>query len=354
MKDKADMVLWVLILAVVVGLSGAIAKGQTTCDLKFTASLGGCDNVYTNWFTRRTGDTGTTLYYTDLLGGSGDHVIQLPAGARSYSLTGVGCSAHYDIVAVMTFAGSPTVCTANLHDNHNRPCDQCAAVSAPASIAHAASYRATVAPGSIATLFSTEITTSTASASSLPLPSVLAGVQVFIGPSLTQCPLFFASPNQINFIVPADTPQGLVNVRATNSEGKSFFGDVFVSTPAPGIFTRDGTGGGLAAGVWLVARITGQQSYYNLGGLPTLNAGDRAFLVLYGTGFAGVNSAVLYLGNGRQFSSIYAGAAPGFAGLDQITFPIATGDLWTGTLGAVVRIPVGSGYTETQGFELRK
>jgi hypothetical protein len=70
--------------------------------------------------------------------------------------------------------------------------------AAPIGVANAASYDAAVAPGSIAALFGTNMTgLSEASAQSLPLPTVLAGLSVKVN-GLT-APLFYASAGQINF-----------------------------------------------------------------------------------------------------------------------------------------------------------
>ena len=73
--------------------------------------------------------------------------------------------------------------------------------AAPVALVNAASYDATVAPGSIAALFGAGLSTQTTIATTLPLPKTLGGVTVKIGG--IDAPLFFVSPNQINLQVPS-------------------------------------------------------------------------------------------------------------------------------------------------------
>jgi uncharacterized protein (TIGR03437 family) len=112
-----------------------------------------------------------------------------------------------------------------------------------AAVVHSATYEAEVAPGSIAALFGSELSSSTALASELPLPTVLAGTTLRVGgePVL----LFYASPTQINWLVPkAPVAAEVVVVReAVESDPLPFSLAIY----APGIFTLDGTPGGAAA-----------------------------------------------------------------------------------------------------------
>lgn len=72
-------------------------------------------------------------------------------------------------------------------------------------IVNAASYAAptllldAIAPGSIATIFGTNLSSQTLTATSLPLPTQLADMQVKVDG--VPAPLLFLSPNQINFQV---------------------------------------------------------------------------------------------------------------------------------------------------------
>lgn len=68
-------------------------------------------------------------------------------------------------------------------------------------------YSSVVAPGSIASIFGTGLAMTTKNADALPLPTTLAGAKVVICHDLYVCedaPLFYASPNQINLLIPPD------------------------------------------------------------------------------------------------------------------------------------------------------
>ncbi len=69
------------------------------------------------------------------------------------------------------------------------------------SVVNAASYQPVLAPGSIATTFGKNLAVGTEEAKSLPLPRILGGTVVRVGQTLA--PLFYVSPDQINFQFPS-------------------------------------------------------------------------------------------------------------------------------------------------------
>jgi uncharacterized protein (TIGR03437 family) len=117
-----------------------------------------------------------------------------------------------------------------------------AAQGGSAALVNAASYDATVAPGSIAALFGTGMATQTMIASTLPLPKALGGTTVKINGS--DAPLFFVSPNQINLQVPGGVTAGTANIQVfTNGIAAAVAtGTVTIADAAPGIFTIDQSG----------------------------------------------------------------------------------------------------------------
>ena len=87
---------------------------------------------------------------------------------------------------------------------------------AAAAVVNAASYATTVAPGSIAALFSTDLTQQAGQpAGTIPLPTSLAGLSVKIG-GIT-APLFYASATQINLQIPSAVASGSCTTPATTS-----------------------------------------------------------------------------------------------------------------------------------------
>jgi uncharacterized protein (TIGR03437 family) len=106
-----------------------------------------------------------------------------------------------------------------------------------------------VAPGSIVSIFGTNLAGATAAASAIPLPTALGDVSAvtFNG---VPAGLYFVSPNQINAQIPFDVvgnaADGTVNVEVTRGGVTSEPQDVFVGLAAPGIFTTTANGLGQA------------------------------------------------------------------------------------------------------------
>ena len=129
----------------------------------------------------------------------------------------------------------------------------------------AASYkRAGVAGESIITAFGSGLATATEVATTLPLPTTLAGTTVKIKDGAgkeTLAPLFFVSPTQVNYQVPAGVEPGLSTVTITNSQGQIAKEYTQVLTIAPGLFTANASGQGVVAAVALRIKADGSQIY---------------------------------------------------------------------------------------------
>src|ERR1022692_5055189 len=112
------------------------------------------------------------------------------------------------------------------------------------AVTSAASYYPSVAPGSIASVFGSGFTDTTASATLDAhgnLPISLAGVSVYV--QNVAAGIFYVSPQQINFLVPSATPPGQTAVNIVTYKGQSQTGQLAVLQSAPGIFIiGDGRG----------------------------------------------------------------------------------------------------------------
>ncbi len=172
------------------------------------------------------------------------------------------------------------------------------------------------APGMFVSLYGAELAPSAAQATALPLPTELNGVRVLANG--TPIGLQFVGPTQINAILP-ETARGLVTLDVRSAAGAHQI-NVFVDAASPAIFTQNGTGTGDAAATQAVS-----------GALITPNTPARRgdVLTLYATGLgateirAGLAWAVLAPAveiGGVRVAPLYAGRAPGFAGLDQVNF----------------------------------
>ena len=82
---------------------------------------------------------------------------------------------------------------------------------APGAVVDAASRSRVLAPGMWVTIYGSGFTSSTVTASSVPLPSALDGVCVELddGSQTRPAPLLFVSPSQINALLPYDVPHTL-------------------------------------------------------------------------------------------------------------------------------------------------
>jgi len=139
--------------------------------------------------------------------------------------------------------------------------------------------RNVMAPGMIAAMFtegnSNQFGGQSSSASTLPLPTQLNGVEVLFNSA--PVPLFYAGPNQINFQVPMSAPQsGTADLQVVDLATSRVLGDTTVAMIAavPGLFTQSGTGSGAAAAL-------NQDNTLNS---PSNPARQGSVITLFGTG----------------------------------------------------------------------
>jgi len=205
----------------------------------------------------------------------------------------------------------------------------------PLPVMSAATYsRAMLTAESIATVKGTGLATSTQAAPGGALPTALAGtsVDVIDGTGFARpAPLFYVSPTQVNFEIPAGTALGNASIVVTGSDGTTSYGGTLIGTVAPGLFSADASGDGVAAGVALVLHADGTLTTTvtftcsqagNCTATPILvgAAGDEAALELYGTGIRGRSSLenVSCTIGGIAVPVLYAGPQGQYAGEDQV------------------------------------
>jgi uncharacterized protein (TIGR03437 family) len=199
----------------------------------------------------------------------------------------------------------------------------------------AASYDFVVAPESIVAAGGSGLAVRTELAMSRSLPTSLAGTTVRVLDSTgveRLAALFFVSPHQVNYVLPAGTTPGLARVTVTSGDGTASAGTAQVEAVAPALFTANASGSGVAAAVATRVKADGSQSsevvFQCLAGPGTClakpidlgAAGDRVYLLLFGTGIRGRSGlpAVRLTLDGANVPVDYAGAQSEFAGLDQV------------------------------------
>nr|MBP6820127.1 hypothetical protein [Acidobacteriota bacterium] len=135
----------------------------------------------------------------------------------------------------------------------------------PMAAVSAASFsNAKLAGDSIATAFGNRLATKSQAATSLPLPTSLTGASLIVKDSLgteRAAPLFFVSPTQVNFLVPAGSAKGLATIVATNSDGTLSVTNIEIATVAPSLFSAAATGQGPVVAIVQRVKANGATSY---------------------------------------------------------------------------------------------
>lgn len=195
------------------------------------------------------------------------------------------------------------------------------------AVVNAASYSTSLAPGTWAAIFGTQLAPDTGSASSVPLATELHGVSVSVNG--IAAPLLYVSPTQVNALIPFEaaspgrSQQITVPVTLKTSDGTSSAFNVKLSRNAPAIFTQNGSG-------------TGDALAFDANFRP-VSSFDGGPIVLYATGLGPTTPSASSVSGGAStepFNRIqdvvnviigetpatvlFAGLAPGFPGIYQI------------------------------------
>ncbi len=206
--------------------------------------------------------------------------------------------------------------------------------TASATSVSAASYqRTSLARGSIVSAFGTALATGSQSAAGGLLPTNLVGTSITIKDSLGRsrlAPLFYVSPTQINYQIPDDTATGTARISITNPGLATVTEFVQIAPVAPGLFSAQANGQGLAAADVTRIRADGSRreerafqfdSGQNRAVAIPIDLGpatDRVFLILYGTGLRARNTKATANIGGVAALVEYVGTQGSFVGLDQV------------------------------------
>jgi uncharacterized protein (TIGR03437 family) len=207
-----------------------------------------------------------------------------------------------------------------------------------------------VAPGSLASLFGTNLTVGTDQANGQPLPTMLGGVSLSVTDSagtVRQASLLYVSPTQINFVVPDGTAMGATQFVVSAGSTKQTFTGTAASVD-PTLFS---VGGSVAAASAIMTQANDpklqspvtvfQCSASGCVAVPIeLGVDTPIYLTLYGTGIRGrgalANVAVTIAG--VPVPVLYAGPTPNFIGLDQVNVPLVLSLRGSGLCSVVVSV----------------
>ena len=213
----------------------------------------------------------------------------------------------------------------------------------PGGVVNAASYATggwsgkSLGHGTLAAIFGKNLAQTQATAPGFPLPTILAGTAVTVNGA--RAPLFYVSPNQINFEIVAFGSQTIPLVIAVSTAAGVSEPESLDNQECFGIFTLDGSGCGRGA-VFNVGK-DGKVSLNS----PSNSVAPGDYLTVYGTGLLAVFSSSPLPGPGvpapasplaRSFDFVFAefdfgpgriaasfaGRAPGWVGLDQVNIQV--------------------------------
>ncbi len=214
-----------------------------------------------------------------------------------------------------------------------------AAPSTVTAVSAASFDGSSLAAESIVSAFGTNLATATQAATTAPLPATLAGTTIKIRDSANverDAPLFFVSPTQVNFLIPAGVAAGAASLNLTSGDGATAAGALQIANVAPSLFTANANGQGVAAAVALRVRANGQQVIEEIARWDAAQnrfvavpidlgvENEQVFLILFGTGLrnrASLSAAGARIG-GIDAQVLFAGAQGDFVGLDQVNLAL--------------------------------
>jgi uncharacterized protein (TIGR03437 family) len=223
-----------------------------------------------------------------------------------------------------------------------------------APVSAASFYGAAHAAESIVAVFGTGFAAGTQPASGLPLPMTMLGASVtvkdFNGVDRF-APLFFVSPNQINFQMPAGTPEGKATITVTTAQNANLSTTVWVNNVAPALFSANANGQGVPAAFALRVKADGSQSYEpvaqfnNLGQLAPLPIdlgpeSDQVYLILFGAGLRNRSSLANVKAQigGVDAPVFFAGPQGEYVGQDQVNLLIPRSLAGRGETQLILRV----------------
>ena len=256
-------------------------------------------------------------------------------------------------------SGSPQVLVAtysgdvNFASSSSNPLGQSVFGTQIAVVNGAGNTSSNFAADSWATIYGDNLANTQLTAVTTPYPTSLAGTTVTLTDSRgTQllAPLYFVSPGQVNFLIPSNIAFGLATLTVTNPNGATASTIILITRTSPGLFSANASGQGVAAALIQRVRADSSQSIENVAVFdsnakvyvpsPIVIGADSLYLQLYGTGIRYVPtlSKVTCTIGGINAQVLYASAAPGFSGLDQVNVVVPGSLAGAGTVNVVITV----------------
>ena len=143
--------------------------------------------------------------------------------------------------------------------------------------------------------------------------------------------IFYVSAAQASILIPSGVAQGAGSLTVTNGNHAPVTTPLTIGKVAPGLFTSNATGQGVAAAQAIRVHADGKQDDpQNVGIFDSRqnqwvpspidlgNSTDTVYLLLYGTGIRHAAATPSCTIGGKPAGVVYAGAQGSFLGLDQV------------------------------------
>jgi uncharacterized protein (TIGR03437 family) len=265
-----------------------------------------------------------------------------PAPATTLTSTGGGdCGLWVNGAAVFNFIDGASY-------SNSAGADVGGGIVTPAviNVSAASSEGGPVAPNSIISaypIFGATIASSTASTTSASWPTTLGGTTVTVKDSAgttRTAQIAYASPAQVNFLVPSGTAAGVATVTmATGSS--SVMGSLNVTASYPNLFSFNTSGLAAAYVQYANGQISTIYQVQNGAIVPQPvsvgTASNPGYLILAGSGLGSATQATATIG-GVSATVIYAGVEGTYPGLDQYNILIPPSLAGKGQVDVIVTV----------------
>ncbi len=231
---------------------------------------------------------------------------------------------------------------------------QLVAATEPLLCVNAATFTAgTLAPEAMVTAFGTHLALETRAGTGWE--QSVADTTVLVTDRLqVERPAFvlFVSPTQVNFVLPAGLAPGTVTVAVTSADGYVTSCALPVAPVAPGLFSANASGSGLASGLVLYTKANQTQRYEPLArfdrslnrylAVPAVvdTPDETAYLILFGTGLrgrsdlSGINARI----GTTALAVNYCGPVNSLPGLDQLNLALPASLAGSGNVQVTISI----------------
>jgi uncharacterized protein (TIGR03437 family) len=226
--------------------------------------------------------------------------------------------------------------------------------ASPLAVVSAASGSPALAPESLASGYGANLAWRLVSSTATPWPTTLDGVSLLVRDSAgitRQAPVMFVSPWQINFEVPKGTAIGAAQFTLEGTPLGTLSITAAVQPVAPGLFSANANGKGVAAAVATRVdnrtQVKSPVTVYTCAAAGacvaapiSLTADSTVYVSLYGTGIRGPGGAlqVNCLVHGVTVPVLYAGPQVQYEGLDQVNISLPAELAGRGESDVVLRV----------------